>query len=409
MLLKTTLLKTTHRHFAAAVSVLLASLTAMSPFAIDTYLSSMPTMAREFGVNINLIEITLTVYFLGFSLGNFIGGPLSDAFGRRKVALLGMLIYGAAAGGIPFCTGVYQIWALRAVQAFGGGFATVTAMVFIRDWFTGKQVARLATIMGMIMMLAPLFAPVIGTVLSETWGWRSIFIFMLCFAALLFLLFVFLVPESRAPELLSRSLTPRQFVEKYRSFCSEKKAILLLLTISFSAGGLFTFITGSSFAYIEFFNVPSRVFPLVFGANIVFNVIISLANTIFLKWFEPEKMVRYALAAQLLAGVLLVFTALGDTPSFWGFFTGIVVYIGSLGMIYGNATALVLNQLPHIAGSANALIGVSRFVISFLTASLPALLFNHTLVPICAVILGCAVVANLFFGLSQRPSAELKP
>jgi MFS transporter, DHA1 family, multidrug resistance protein len=80
-----------------------------------------------------------------------------------------------------------------------------------------------------------------------------------------------------------------------------------------------------------------------------------------------------------------------------------VVYIGSLGMIYGNATALVLNQLPHIAGSANALIGVSRFVISFLAASLPALLFNHTLVPISAVILGCAVLSNLFFRLSQRP------
>ncbi|MBN2529660.1 MAG: multidrug effflux MFS transporter [Deltaproteobacteria bacterium] len=401
------MLKTTHRYFTVAVSILLASLTAMSPFAIDTYLSSMPAMAREFGVNINLIEITLTIYFLGFSVGNFIGGPLSDAFGRRKIALLGMLIYGAAAGTIPLCTAVEQIWVLRFVQAFGGGFGTVTAMVFIRDWFQGKQVARLATIIGMIMMLAPLFAPMIGTALAETYGWRSIFIFMLAFAALLFVLFGMLVPESRAPKLLSRSITPGQFVEKYRSFFSDKKAIYLLLTISFSSAGLFTFITSSSFAYIEFFSIPPTVFPFVFGANILFNVIISLANTVFLKWFEPEKMVRYALAAQFLAGILLVITALGDIPSFWGFFAGIVVYIGALGMIYGNSIALVLNQLPQIAGSANALIGVARFVISFLAASLPSMFFNNTLIPIGAVILGCAVFSNLFFGASQRtPSLQ---
>lgn len=165
---------------------------AMSPLAIDTYLSAMPVMAKFFGVGINMIEITLTIYFLGFALGNFFGGPLSDAFGRKPIALTGIILYFLSALAIPFSEKIYFIWLLRFLQAFGGGFATVTAMVFVRDWFEGKQVARMATIISMIMMLAPLFAPVLGAGLLSFSGWQAIFYFLAFYAVVMFSIITFL-------------------------------------------------------------------------------------------------------------------------------------------------------------------------------------------------------------------------
>lgn len=230
-------LKTSHKNFVPLVSVILALLTTMSPFAIDTYLSAMPEMAKTFDVGINLVQMTVTLYFLGFALGNFLGGPLSDSFGRKRIAITGILLYGVSAILIPAVPKIEYVWILRFFQAFGGGFGTVTAMVFVKDWFEGKQVARMATIIGMIMMLAPLFA---------------------------------------------------------------------------------------------------IVFP------------------------------------------------------------AIVLFIGSLGLIFGNGNAIILNLLPEISGSANATIGVSRFIISFIAGSIPALFHADTLTPIGVTMFGSTCIASIF-------------
>jgi len=181
-------IKKTDKYFITVTSVLLAFLTALSPLAIDTYLSAMPVMAGYFGVGLNKIELSLTIYFMGFAAGNFLGGPLSDSFGRKTLALTGILLYMVTALAVPFCTQIEYVWVLRALQAFGGGFASVTAMVFVKDWFEGKQVARLATIIGMIMMFAPLAAPVMGTILLKAAGWKSIFYFLAIIAVFLWVL-----------------------------------------------------------------------------------------------------------------------------------------------------------------------------------------------------------------------------
>lgn len=148
-------------------------------------------MAKYFNVKINKIELTLTIYFLGFALGNFLGGPASDAFGRKAIALTGIVIYLISALLLPFSKHIEFVWGLRGLQAIGGGFATVTPMIFVRDWFEGKKVAKLATIIGMIVMFSPLLAPTIGTGLSHYFGWKSIFYFLTGYAALTGLAIIF--------------------------------------------------------------------------------------------------------------------------------------------------------------------------------------------------------------------------
>jgi MFS transporter, DHA1 family, multidrug resistance protein len=390
-------LKTTHRNFVPLVSVILALLTTMSPFAIDTYLSAMPEMAKAFNVRINLVQMTVTLYFLGFALGNFLGGPLSDSFGRKRIAIIGIFLYGASAALIPAAPKIGYVWILRFFQAFGGGFGTVTAMVFVKDWFEGKQVARMASIIGMIMMLAPLFAPIIGSLLVEKYEWPGIFYFLSLFALLLFVLIGLVLPESRQKELLTKRLTTKQLFSKYVPFFKSKKAVFMLLTISFSSAGLFTFITSASFMYITYYNFEAKLFPYLFAANIILQIILSLLNTVFLKKYEPESLLSIGIIMQLTAGIVLGVTVLiSGAPSFKIVFPAIVLFIGSLGLIFGNGNAIILNLLPKISGSANATIGVSRFIFSFIAGSIPALFHTDTLTPIGITMFGSTFIASVF-------------
>lgn len=399
-------IKKTNKYFIPLTTVLLAVLTALSPFATDTYLSAMPSMASYFGVKINLIEITLTLYFLGFATGNFFGGPFSDSFGRKTIALTGVVLYGISAAIIPLCTQIEYVWVFRFTQAFGGGFASVTAMVFVRDWFEGKQVARIATIIGMIMMLAPLFAPVIGGALLVLFNWQSIFYFMMLFAIVVFMVFSLLMPESRDKKLITRKITVHQFVGNYKMFFSNKKAIFMLLAVSSAVAGLFTFLTGASFMYIEYFGIDQDIFPIIFAANIISNIILSLFNTKLLKKYEPERILSFGLALQFMAGFLFLIAVLfSSTPSFGIVFFSIVLYIGSLGLIFGNSTAIILNLLPQISGSANALIGVSRFSFSFITGSLLAVFHTGDLIPISVIMFCCAAIANLYYFFFNRANS----
>jgi len=391
------MLKRDYKYFVPLVSVILAILTAMSPLAIDTYLPAMPDMATAFKVGMNMVQLTITMYFLGFALGNFIGGPLSDSFGRKPVAITGIILYGISALLIPLAPRIEYIWLLRFTQAFGGGFGTVTAMVFVKDWFEGRQVARMATIIGMIMMLAPLLAPIIGTLLMHRYHWQGIFWFLSIFALLLLLLIGLILTESRKKEFITRELTVHQLIEKYIIFFRSRKAVLMLLVVSFSSAGMFVFITAASFMYISYFGLSVTLFPVLFGSNIVLHITLSFLNARLLTKHEPENLLKTGMILQLLAGtILLLAVLLQAQPTFAIVFGAVVLFVGALGLIFGNATAIILNLLPEISGSANATIGVTRFVVSFVVSSIPALFPSTNIIPIGITMFGCTFLAFVF-------------
>ncbi|WP_346853950.1 multidrug effflux MFS transporter [uncultured Draconibacterium sp.] len=392
----------TSKIFFPTLTIALAALVAMSPFAIDTYIAALPVMASFFGVEIHVVELTITLYFFGFALGNFIGGPISDSFGRKTIALTGIALYGFSALLIPFCPKIEYILLLRVIQAFGGGFATVTANVFVRDWYSGKQVARFVTILSMIIMLAPLFAPIIGAGLIHWWGWKSIFVFLTLFSVVLFISFCLLIPESRDKELITRKFTTKQLFEKYRIFFSNRQSTTMLFAISLPMSGMYIFITSASFIYIEYFNIDQLRFPIFFGANVVLNILLSLLNTYLLRKYKPGQILRVGLLIQLLAGIALAVAVRFPEPQLWAVFASIVLFIGSLGLVFGNGTAAILNHNPEVAGSANATIGIARFALSFLIGSIMALFHTGDLIPFGTILLLCSLSGNVLFSVALK-------
>lgn len=390
-----------NKFFITQITLILALLTAISPFATDTYIPALPTMAKYFGQPINMLEISLTIYFLGVAVGQFFGGPLSDSIGRKKVALLGLFLFFTSSLLAVFVKDVRVLWILRFTQAIGGGGASVVNMAFVRDWFEGKQVARLSSLIGMIMMLAPLAAPVIGSFLLISFGWQSIFIFMFSVSLLTFILFWFLMPESRDHAFITNRLTYKQLTSSYIRVFSSPKAVFLVLANSFAVAGMFTFLTGASFLYIDYFKVEVRNFPLFFGANIILNVALTFLNFRLVKTINPAKLLHVGLVLQLISGVLLFFEVRQQIPNLWAVFSLIIVYVGSLGLVFSNVVALILNQFYEISGSANAVIGVVRFALSSAIASLLALFHTGNIIPIGTILCGCTIVAYILFSVSR--------
>jgi DHA1 family bicyclomycin/chloramphenicol resistance-like MFS transporter len=388
------------------ITIVLALLTAMAPLGIDSYLSSIPDMAKDFGVPINEVELTLTIYFLGFAIGNFLGGPASDAFGRKTIAISGILIYLISALLIPLAGSIQLVWFLRATQSIGGGFATVTPMLFIRDWFEGKKVAKLATIISMIMMFAPLLAPIVGTGIAYYFGWKSIFFFLSIYASIIALIVIFLIPESRPQNMITNCISTKEFVGKYKMLFSKAPAVYILLAIGLSMAGMYVFITAGSFIYLDYFGFSADFFPILYGANVMMNLLLSLLNNQLLKKYSIQTVFRAGVSIQLAAGVLLFFSTWQNPSSFIFVFIGIVLFVGSIGMIFGNGTGILLNLVPELSGSANAMIGLTRFLFGSIAGSLVAYFHTGHLFPVGIFMLLCAALASFFFFLYQYNSKE---
>jgi len=155
--------------------LLLALLTALSPLAIDMYLPAMEAMAGDLQTSIHLVELSVSSYLLGFALGQLGGGPLSDRYGRRPLIITGLVLFALSSAALMLTTSLEALLALRFLQAIGGGLATVNSSAIVRDRFQGADVAKTLSLVSMIMMLAPLVAPMLGALTLSFAGWRTIF------------------------------------------------------------------------------------------------------------------------------------------------------------------------------------------------------------------------------------------
>lgn len=388
--------------FIAQLTFFLALLSAISPIATDSYIPALGRMANYFGVNFHLMEISVTIYFIGVAFGQFFGGPASDAFGRKKVALFGAFVFALSSALAVFTKDIYVLWALRFTQAIGGGCASVVNMAFIRDWFEGKEVARLSSLISMVMMLAPLCSPVIGTVLLTTFGWKSIFVFMMSMALLAFVLFYLFMPESRPLEKLTGRMSMTQVFQSYRLIFQSKSTSLLVFSNTFAVAGMFTYIAGASFMYTQYFEVSEARFPLFFGGNIAMNILFTFANFRLVKRYSPEFLLKIGLSLQLCMGLLAALVVTLGNPQLGVLFTIMTFFVGSMGLIFSNITAIILNRFPEVAGSANAAIGVLRFALSGVVGSLLAVFHVGNLLPTVIIMACCTTIASVLFFLSKR-------
>ncbi len=229
-----------------ALTALLAGLSAVGPLTTDMYLPSLPEIARVLNTSTAQVQLTISAYLFGFAVGQIIYGPVSDRYGRKPVLMGAVALYCAASLACALSTSIEMLIVSRALQALGGSGGIVLARAIVRDIYSGARAGRELSLIGSVMALAPVLAPVIGGALQATLGWRSVF-FVLVAAGLAGATVVWLLlPETlakRAPEPLSAS----SMLNSYRVVARNPAYLAYLGLASTSYAGLFAWISGASF------------------------------------------------------------------------------------------------------------------------------------------------------------------
>jgi DHA1 family bicyclomycin/chloramphenicol resistance-like MFS transporter len=339
-----------------ALTALLALLTALGPVSTDMYLPSMPDIGRLFGATAAEVQLTLSLYLIGFAVGHIIYGPVSDRYGRKPVLMAALTLYCAATLACAFAPSIKALILARGLQALGGSGASVLARAIVRDLYTGARAGRELSLMGTIMALAPIIAPIIGGALQTVLGWRAIFVAALAFALLAIALVWRALPETlrqRAPEPISL----RNMLRVYRMIAENRAFLAHLGIVAASYGGLFAWLSGSSFVLQDLYGLSAFEFGIAFaicslgymlGTAIAARIVtrIGLDQTIGLG--------ALALAAGGLAMVVCLALGLNSVASI---VLATALYLAGLGLVLPQAMAGALTPFPDRAGAASSLVG----------------------------------------------------
>ena len=250
------------------MAFLLATMTAIMPLSVDAYLPAILSLSDDLQVPVKLIEKSLSSFMFGVAFGQLLGGAVSDVKGRRTVALGGLGLYATASLALALLQTMEQLVVLRLLQAFGGGMAAVMAGAVVRDFYEGRQAAQMFALIGIVMMSAPLAAPMLGSGLQRIGGWRLIFVFLLLYSLAVFALMWRFLPKSEANGRLDRHFFG-DMLRRYRRVLQTVPALGFMFFQAFSFGSMFVFLTESSFVYMKLYGLTPFIYAFVFGSNIV--------------------------------------------------------------------------------------------------------------------------------------------
>jgi MFS transporter, DHA1 family, multidrug resistance protein len=381
------------------------ALTALGPLSIDAYLPGIPAMAKTFGVSVVALQNTLNVFLVGYAIGQFFGGALSDQIGRKRIGYSGLTVYVLTSIAIAFASSVDQMLALRFFQAIGGGFSTVICMATVRDIYPVEQLGRRFATVTMVLLISPLVAPSLGAVILPM-GWEMIFVLKAVYAGVLLAVYSRFVPETRPGSLSNLSLRSvvRQCLEVVRRRVGDRRLPIRYATaMAFSASCMMIFVTNSSFIYMEYFGVGPTRFAMLFSLSVLGFMSMNLFSMWRLKgenagtFFRVGLTVQVAVVASLLGVVVSGHAALPTVVPF------IVLAVSTLGLIGPSGSSRYMGFFRELAGSASSVYTTMMFFLGGTFGWLSGVLNDGSVVPIAAMMLAASLTANaISWGLPRR-------
>lgn len=332
-------------------------LVATTPLAVDMYLPAFNAIAAELGGTAEQAQLSLSTYLAGYAIGMIVFGPLVDQFGRRKLALAGLLGFGGFSLWLALTPTISSFILLRALQAFCGAAITVTVPGIIR-YFYKENTAKGMSYVSMIMLLAPLLAPAIGSILMIMWHWSAIFYALCIYALLLALLVLLYLPE--VPLFKSSHKGIALFFRNYQTVFGNHAARIDILSSMLASFAFFCFLTSVSSLYMDFYHADEKTFSILFAVNVVALMCGNLLNSRLVSKIGSRNMLYLGLTVGAVAASSLVTLSLNDAPLL-AIVTTIAPLMMSLGIIATNADALILIEFEKHTGTATAVIGTLRF------------------------------------------------
>jgi len=374
-----------------ALTALLALLTAVGPMSVDLYLPSLPEIGRVFGASVPQVQLTLSGFLIFFAFGQIIYGPISDHIGRRPVLLGALSLYVAVCLGCVFAASIGMLTAMRCLLALGVAGCPVLARAIVRDLYQGVRAARELALMGSITALAPVLAPTIGGILQASFGWRAAFLGMAALGLIAVVLVMRLLPETMKhppPGAFSFKGT----LSSYGRFLRHRTYCLYLAILATSYGGLFAWISGSSFVLQDLYGLSPLVFGIVFAVTTLGYGLGTLMAARLVIRVGIDRTIAWGAFDLAIGGLaMLIAVGLGATSPL-ALVLPMALYLSGLGLTMPQCMAGALAPFPERAGAASSLLGFLQQVVGSAAGILVALMLGKTALPLAVVI---AVMGSL--------------
>ena len=376
--------------FIAALGVLMC----FGPMAIDMYLPALPAIGLAFDVGQDKVQWSLSAFFLGFGIGLIVWGALADRLGRRRPVAAGILLYGIGCIGCSLTNDIGHLAIWRFVQALGACAGPVLARAMVRDVFGRDRAASVLSLMMLVMGVAPMVAPVLGGHILLIGTWRTIFWVQACFVIVAFAGLMSL-PETLPAERRQASRLSGM-IGAYGRLLADRRYLGYALCSSFIYGGMFAYISGTPFVYIELFGVRPENYGYLFGVNIVGMIIVNTVNSRVVLHFGTDRVLRMGCLLASVVGLALLGFAVTGQGGLVAIASLLFLFMALTGMVAANAMAGAMSIIPEIAGSASALTGALQFTFGAIAGSAVGSLANGTAVPLAGVICTCGLAAAAF-------------
>jgi len=390
--------------FRLTIILCLGALAVFGPLATDMYIAALPAIAHTLSVTEGDIQLSVMGYFIGFTLGQLFWGPFADRFGRKRAALIAVVIFGLASFGCAFAPNLNALILFRFLEGVGGAVGMVVALSVVRDLFTGNEAAKMMGMTSLVMGIAPVLAPFGGSLILKAANWQAIFGFLGVFSIFAFALVAFKLPETLKPETRQR-VSPLGLLKTYGGLLRKRSFISFAGTGALLQASFFAYITGSASVLISIYGMSPTTFSLVFGLNAIGMGIGVQVNTRLMGFISPRQSLRLAIGLNAACGLVLVVLQQAGLAELLPVCILFFVLVASMGAIMPTCNMLAMEDNGRNAGSAAALVGALGFGGGAVAGALLGVFADGSAMPLFAVMALCGVLgllASLFTFPPQR-------
>ena len=370
---------------------MIAAMMAMMALGIDTMLPALPAIGHSLGVSDeNERQWIITSFVLGFGVAMIIYGPLSDRYGRKALMLGGMVGYAICCVGIAFAPSFAVLLTLRVLQGASIAATRVVATSMVRDCYGGRQMARVMSLAMMIFLAVPVLAPSIGQLIMLVFPWRGLFLALAVFSVVVFTWVGLRLPETLHPD-FRRPIEARSVLLGFWTALTTRQAGGYMVVQALLQGSLLGFISSIEQVFADIFHAPKLmppVFALIAGAM----GLASLINSRLVERLGTRRLGHAAIVGMTVAEIIHLLIVLAGGESIWvfGFFQAVALFCFGLSM--GNFSAIAMEPLASLAGTAASVQGFVMMVGGSILGTLIGQQFDGTTLPMTA---GFAITGGL--------------